>query len=296
MDKAGKIAFFLLNQKGYEALKNYLEHFSADTIDIVVIGTDKNIENDYSNEILDICKSNEIKHSFRNEEYRLNALYSFAIGWRWIINIGTKLIVLHDSLLPKYRGFAPLVNCLVNNEKEIGVTALYASEEYDRGDIIGQEKIEIEYPIKIQSAIDQIAPLYSKLVNKISHQILMGKTIEAIKQSEKLATYSLWRDEDDYLINWNDDATKINRFVDAVGYPYRGAKIRYGHKYMRVWDAEAIDDVSIENRQPGKVIFVNNGCPVVVCGKGLLKLSHVTDDSEDKKAVLPLKNFRVRFQ
>ena len=49
--------------------------------------------------------------------------------------------------MPKYRGFAPLVNSLVNGEKIIGVTALFASEEYDNGDIIMQSSVDITYPI-----------------------------------------------------------------------------------------------------------------------------------------------------
>ena len=86
--------------------------------------------------------------------------YQLAIGWRWLISGTENLIVLHDSLLPKYRGFAPLVNSLINGEQEIGVTAIWAGPEFDAGEIIFQEKAGICYPIKIQEAIEIVSGLY----------------------------------------------------------------------------------------------------------------------------------------
>ena len=72
-----------------------------------------------------------------------------AVSWRWMIkHPKNKLIVFHDSILPKYRGFAPLVNMLINGEKEIGVSAIFGADEYD-SEIIS-EKTTISYPIKIQ--------------------------------------------------------------------------------------------------------------------------------------------------
>jgi methionyl-tRNA formyltransferase len=58
---------------------------------------------------------------------------------------------MHDSLLPKYRGFAPLPNALINGEREVGVTALFASEEYDMGDIVCQRRLAVEYPMITRS-------------------------------------------------------------------------------------------------------------------------------------------------
>ena len=70
--------------------------------------------------------------------------FKFAIGWKWIIDNTSQLIVLHDSLLPKYRGFSPLVNSLINGDTLTGVTALFASSEYDKGEIIEQAQIGLD--------------------------------------------------------------------------------------------------------------------------------------------------------
>jgi len=63
---------------------------------------------------------------------------------------------------------------------------------------------------------------------------------------------------------------------------------------MRVNDAEVLPDLLIENRKPGKIIFIQNGKPVVVCGMGLLKIISLTDDNTTQE-MLPLKRFRIRF-
>jgi methionyl-tRNA formyltransferase len=288
-----KIAFYLMTYKGYQVLINFVETFASDSIELVIIGMDKNIENDYSEEIKQFCVNNQIPFFFRNQEYDIESEYIFAISWRWIIKSEKKIIVLHDSLLPRYRGFAPLVNCLINNETEIGVTALFANENYDCGEIIAQQSIKIIYPITINDAIEKITPLYSKLVKLISNQYFLNYNIASVKQNEAKATYSLWRDEEDYFINWNDTAANIKRFIDAVGFPYKGACTYMDGQFVRVKNALVETDVKIENRDIGKVIFFSNNCPVVVCREGLLRLDNIVDE---KNRVIQCKKFRLRFK
>ena len=93
---------------------------------------------------------------------------SIAAGWRNLLPTSPgKLIIFHDSLLPKYRGFNPLVTALINGDDVLGVSALWAAENYDEGEIIFQEKVTIAYPIKIKQAIDTIEPLYANLTKNV---------------------------------------------------------------------------------------------------------------------------------
>ena len=116
-----KIAFYLMNEKGFYTLKKFIKKFSFKDIDYIVSGNDVNMKKDYFDEIKQLCHKYKIKFFDRKSDYlekeKLFDGYKFAIGWRWIIKNETNLIVFHDSLLPKYRGFAPLVNTLVSNEK-----------------------------------------------------------------------------------------------------------------------------------------------------------------------------------
>lgn len=292
-DLVKKVVFYLMNEKGYHMLQNYLLEFEADIIEYIVLSRDGNIINDYYEDIRSLCHENNIKYYNRIDQIPQFSGYKFAIGWRWIIEDECKLIVLHDSLLPKYRGFAPLVNMLINGEQQIGVTALFASSEYDKGNIIYQESINIDYPLKIHEAIKIISPLYFKIISKIMNDIVNSKEISDIRQEESKATYSLWRDDDDYYIDWSKESDFIKRHIDAVGYPYNGAKTLLKDKKVIIDDVSIYDDVYIENRSVGKVIFVVEGHPVVVCGRGLIKIERAR--YEDGESVIPLKSFRLKF-
>ena len=202
--------------------------------------------------------------------------------------------MFHDSLLPRYRGFAPLVSALVNGDEHIGVTALFASDEYDKGPVIGQEAVHIAYPITISQAISRILPCYEKLAVDITQRLLQNEAI-SYPQDETLASYSLWRDDEDYFVDWTWDAKRIQRFVDAVGFPYKGAATTIDGQLFRIRECEALPDVNIENRDVGKIIFSTDGLPIVVCGNGLLKVQRLTLDGSEA-CVLPLPRFRTRFR
>ena len=281
--------------KGLEVIRAIVDNSYSNVIEKVVIGRDNNLINDYSNNIEKICLDNGISYCFNNENFEVNTLYSIAISWRWIINFyDSKLIVLHDSVLPKYRGFAPLVNMLIKGEKKIGVTALFASNEFDKGPIILQKEIAVNYPIKIEKAIENISVLYVSIVTQLMCNISKKLPIEAIEQDESKASYSLWRDNEDYNVNLKLSASEICRFIDSVGYPYGGAKCKMNNDIVKIIEAEVIEDLKIENRDVGKVLFFENEFPVVVCGIGLIKIKEALYESTGE-SIFPIKKFRTRF-
>lgn len=291
-----KITFFLMGQKGLESLKKFIETFGSCFIDCIICARDEKLQKDYYDEIAGLCKKNSIKFFDRKRNINIHSKYSFAIAWRWMIRDPQKnLIVLHDSMLPKYRGYAPLVNSLINGETTIGVTAIFANADFDKGDVIERKSIKIKYPIKIEEAIKIISKCYGQLVVEISRLIISGKKIYSYPQNEKKSSYCLWLNEDDFMISWNSDAAYIKRFIDSVGYPYNGASSFIHKRMVRILDAEVVRDVKIENRVPGKVLFIDKGYPIIVCKKGLLKLKKVIDN-ETSEGIIPLSKWRVRFQ
>src|SRR5579862_2375045 len=173
---------FLMNQKGFFVLSEFLKNYPANLIENIIGSVDDAVENDYNAEIKNLCSKYNLAYYDRGNDFSISSNYCFAIGWRWIINTKAKLIVFHDSLLPKYRGFNPLVSCLLNSEKNIGVTALFANDKYDAGEIIMQDSTCIDYPIKIQQAIDKICVLYFNLAKTITNSILEGKQIVSYPQ------------------------------------------------------------------------------------------------------------------
>jgi|HubBroStandDraft_3_1064219.scaffolds.fasta_scaffold57565_2 methionyl-tRNA formyltransferase len=291
---AATLGFFLMTAKGLAVLEAGIHAFGSTRIAYVVSARDQNLVDDCFDQIVERCNQNRIPFFEKKKPASLLSTYTFAISWRWLINDVENLIVLHDSLLPKYRGFAPLPTALIKGEDRIGVTALFADEEFDRGDILGQKQTSVSYPIKIKAAIELVSCLYSDLVVEIGGQVLRGERLVGSKQDEAQVTYSLWRDEEDYLIRWENDATSIKRFIDSLGDPYKGAASLMNGQQVRIYDAEVEPDVCVEDRQVGKVLFIRKGFPVIVCGSGLLKIT-VLCDSETQLSLLPLKRFRSRF-
>ncbi|OJJ14040.1 hypothetical protein BKI52_44445 [marine bacterium AO1-C] len=290
-----QISFFVMTYKGWSTLKHVLQHYKP-LVSLVVAARDQGLQDDYYEQTKALCASYQIPFFDRKNAPRPTSPYAIAISWRWMIDTTqSRLITLHDSLLPRYRGFNPLVSALINGDSAIGVTALWANENYDSGDIIDQTKLEIQYPMTIRQAIEKVAPLYQELVVKICQQIAQGKLPVAIPQDDTKATYSVWRDAQDYFINWQRDSKYIQRFVDAVGHPYAGAKTYInGQELVKIEEAEAIEDVAVFDRaaQIGKVIFLREHQPVVVCGEGLLKIKKMKNQQGQS---YNLKQFRVRF-
>lgn len=290
------IALFIMGKKGLACLETAIKTPFV-TIKTVVFATDKNVEKDYVEEIISVCKKHSIPH-YNRIKFTSSILdgvdYYIAISWRWIVreNI-SKLIVFHDSILPKYRGFNPLVSALINGDKKIGVTAIFANKEFDKGDIIDTKIVEITYPIKIIDAITTISECYQLLLQSVLQKIA-ANTIQAVPQNEEGATFSLWRDEEDYFLDWNLDAIVLERTINALGFPYGGARTRLNNDIIVITKAKAITDVKIENRTAGKLLFLKDNQPTIVCGQGLINIEEAHYLKNKEKVVF--NKFRIRLK
>lgn len=286
---------FCLGYKGFFVLQELTKLGKLELI-CGVVSCEDTTQESYFEPIKKICLENNVKFFDKKTFYKIDKSkkqIAIAIAWRWIINDFSQVIVMHDSLLPKHRGFNPLVTSLINGDERIGVSVLYGINEYDKGDIIAQKSIKISYPITIWEATLRIATLYVELCAWVLERIAKGQKMVGVAQNHQEATYSLWRDLEDYFIDWEWSSERIARFVDAVGFPYDGAKIVFEGSVLKVLKAEVFEDVEIVNRDCGKVIFMDNGCCVVVCGVGLIKLCEVVD-MQGNKWEAP--KFRIRFK
>ncbi len=288
------ITLFVQGKKGLDVVSNIKESQNY-LIEKVIIGFDNKILKDYSIEIAEVCESLSLEYITTKAIKSFTTRYAFAIGWQFLIEYrdNQDLIVFHDSLLPRLRGFNPLVTALINGDREIGVTALFASKRYDEGEIIFQDKTTIDFPITISEAIDRISDCYVSLFNQLITVIKGGNNLVCTKQNDNEVTYSLWRNNDDYFIDWTHSADSIERFVDAVGFPYLGAKARFEDKVVTIVKVKALPDVVIENREVGKVIFKENDSLVIVAGSGLIKIIEIKDTNNNS---ISFKNkFRIKF-
>jgi methionyl-tRNA formyltransferase len=269
------IVLFVAGPKG----ANFLQNFAGNDVDFVVSYPSTGVLQNAFGDIESICrtKGHELvsRDKVQPADYA-SAMLVLLIGWQWITReVDRRFVIFHDSLLPKLRGFNPTVTALICGDTEIGVTAFSPiggdASIVDSGPIFGQEKISIEYPITICVAYERLGGAYSRLADRVIKAATLGM-LSFSEQETDNATYSLWRGEDDYRINWQMDAKDISRFVDAVGWPYNGAKCIVGGREIRIDRVETCSDRAFANRAPGKVWSLAGGVPEVVCGRGMLRI------------------------
>lgn len=169
------------------------------------------------------------------------------IGWYYmipkeILSIPKKgSVAIHASLLPKYRGNAPLVWAMINGEKETGVSLFYLEGGTDEGDIIAQESFVINENETIKDILGKAENASLKIITTEINKILAGNSIR-IKQNDKDATYFPKRTPEDGEIDWTWDNLRIKRFIKAQSKPYPGAFTKINNKKVIIWDADIITE------------------------------------------------------
>lgn len=284
-----------MSPKGLSVLQAVIDLGEPVSIKWVVVGEDRNVNEDFSSHIRELALANNIPIIPKEQEIMPNCDLRLAASWKWLIPIEQEppLVIMHDSLLPKLRGFNPLVTALIQGDTQIGVSAIIATPEFDKGDVIAQEVISVEYPIKIADAITSLSRCYYLITLEVLKKLTLGQMF-GFKQDETLATYSLWRDHNDYFIDWSNSADSIQRFVNAVGPPYLGARVISDNQILSVGEVEVRTELVIANRTPGKVIQILRGNPLVVCGEGIIEIKEMSFTDSGLNA-LPWASLRTRF-
>ena len=244
---------------------------------------------------------NEVKNLLPVLIRKHNATNCCAISWRYMLPselnemLMDPIIVLHDSLLPKYRGFAPTPTAVMAGETEFGVTALFAADKVDEGDIIKQEHVFIDKSKYIAEIIEILSRLYEKIVIDIFEDLKKG-TLQAKPQDNSQATYSIWRNIEDCHIDWEQSAEDIYNFIRAIGTPYYGAYSYLEDKEIIIERAEIEEqDLIFSKRDCGKIWRIDNNCPIVICKSGLLKVTKAVF-KENRQENVVFKKVRCRLK
>ncbi len=230
----------------------------------------------YFKKIKSFCKRKKVKlfvvenNKYESEEIikRYKIDYVLVIGWyklfskRILKHPSNFFLGIHQSMLPKYRGGAPLVWQIINNEKSVGYTIFKFNPGIDSGDIIFQESIKIT---RTQYINDIMNRLELKIINffesSFLETLIKKKFIKMPADQSKI--YSQ-RKPIDGKINWNDSSEKIYNFVRAQSYPYPGAFSYFNNKKYIIWKASTSSKKIVGNE--GDILKLNNNL-YVKCGK-----------------------------
>lgn len=222
------------------------------------------------------------------------------VGWYWIIAkkflkfVPNGFIGIHASLLPKYRGSAPLVWSIVNGDKESGVSLFYFDEKMDAGDIVAQKQFNIENDDTIAEVMEKAISIIFELLNENYPLILEGKSPKN-PQNHDDATYCSQRKPEDGRIDWNSSNIKIHNSIRAQTHPYPGAYCyTKNNEKLYIWKSKLFTKQYYGI--PGFVAQVCGNSVIVACGKGAVCLYEVQPESSTQKNANKVLKYGMRLK
>lgn len=171
-------------------------------------------------------------------------------------------INVHASLLPAYRGGAPIHQAIIDGEEKTGVTIMYMEEKLDAGDIISQSEIAIGHLDDTGTMFDKLSAVGVDLLKETLPSII-SKTNNRQKQDESLVTFARNISREQEKIDWNKSAIAIHNQIRGL-HPWPVAYTTLDGQVVKIWKAD-ISSVK-KNEQPGTVVAIESDHFVVQTG------------------------------
>lgn len=212
----------------------------------VAISTHANFNNLPVGCAIEILRGKVTADSYLQHLTRWQPALLLVLGWYYIIPREVREIAslgcagIHASLLPKYRGGAPIPWAIINGETTTGVTFFYMSDGIDDGDIITQSRFAIGEDDTCTTIYEKATQASIKVLSECLPGIAVG-IAPRIPQSHSQATYCPLRKPEDGLIDWSWSAKRIRDFIRAQTKPYPGAFTYIGNKKVIIWDAQIME-------------------------------------------------------
>lgn len=178
-------------------------------------------------------------------------------------------INVHASLLPSYRGAAPIQWAVINGEAVSGVTTMQMDEGLDTGDMLLKTEVPLEPEETGGSLHDKLAAAGASLCVRTLKALEEG-TVTPKKQGESPTAYASMLKKEMGEIRWEESAISIERLIRGLN-PWPSAYTGWQDKTMKIWEAEVLEEDS--GQEPGTVVRVDKDGFLVQTGKGLLKVT-----------------------
>ncbi|MCK9918258.1 methionyl-tRNA formyltransferase, partial [Microbacteriaceae bacterium K1510] len=186
---------------------------------------------------------------------------------------------VHASLLPKYRGGAPIQRCIMEGETQTGVTIMYMVEALDAGDMLSKVVVPIDERDTYGSLHDKLAVAGAELLVKTIPGLLAGE-LRAEQQNHEEATFAPTIKRSDEKINWSKTAEQVYNHVRGLN-PAPAAYTHYAGKVWKIWwaEKEALNGILGE---PGTVIGRTSDGLLVACGAGSVKITELQPEGKTR--------------
>jgi methionyl-tRNA formyltransferase len=236
---------------------------------------------------LKILQPTNLKNpEFLEELKSLNANLQIVVAFRMLPEVVWNMpklgtFNLHASLLPQYRGAAPINWAIINGEKETGASTFFLQHEIDTGNLILQEKEPIYEDDNVETLYERLKTMGAQLVLKTVRSIESGTapSIPQMESHELKAAPKIFKETCE--INWNKSARDIYNFVRGLA-PYPTAWTTLNGKFFKVYKTKIIDNSS--KQIAGEVKSDGKSFIHVNCGEGILALEEL--QAEGKKKML----------
>lgn len=180
-------------------------------------------------------------------------------------------INVHASLLPKYRGAAPMQWSIIDGETETGITTMYMAKGLDTGDMILKAKITMDPKETGETLHDKLSVLGGPLIIETLKQLEAG-TAPRIKQDDSLSCYASMLDKELGCIDWSKDAASIERLIRGLN-SWPSAYTFWNGKTLKIWNSDVVPYEGEEEN--GTVIAKDKLSFTVKCGENALKILEV---------------------
>jgi len=199
-----------------------------------------------------------------NHDLIVTAAYGQIVGMKLLNSPKYRSINVHASLLPKYRGGAPIQHAIKNGDSETGVTIMYMEKGMDEGDILGVKKVKIEDTDTSGTLFDKLSLIGRDLLLEVIPK-LINNEITPLKQDPKQVTFAYNITKDDELLNFENDAKVLFNHIRALN-PSPIAYMELGSSHIKVY-ASRLSDVT-HHQMPGTVVKITKDGFLMACGSG----------------------------
>ena len=178
---------------------------------------------------------------------------------------------IHASLLPRWRGAAPIHRAILAGDLRTGITIMRMESGLDTGPMLASRDIKIERRETAKLLHDRLAALGAELIAESLPQLARG-SLAAVAQPAEGVTYAAKIDKSEAPVDWRRSAEEIDRQVRAFN-PWPIAETRLGGEQLRIWEAEPLESPALtQEAMPGSVLTATPEGIDVVCGSGVLRL------------------------
>ena len=193
------------------------------------------------------------------------------------------VVNVHASLLPKYRGAAPIWRVIINGESETGITTMLTDAGMDTGDILLTERVEITENMTTGELHDLLAPVGAELIVKTLDGLLEG-SVTRTKQNSGEATYAPMVEREDGAVDWTKSASEIHNRIRGCN-PFPGAYTFIDGSKLKIWVSEVCRGV-FTSCAPGTIINADKSGILAACGDGgVVNIKEIQAENQKRMTV-----------